>query len=314
MDSPAALFLTLMVAVVCWFVLRWLIVAVWSYTDNLISAFRKQNEANEQGTLEDDEPKEDSEPIRKEWEEQEISFQEWLDYSDERGQLPPPEHYEQFKSYRPPQPPSRRDSGTVRPKPSSVDSAPRHVIQPSYVAVPTPTPTAPKQSLSPLVRKFLSEGIHLYHFTDSKNLESIKRIGLLSRDQLTATSLSSTYLSNDLSRSLDEQRGLSEYIHLSFHPEHSMLKAAQYRTSGSIVVLAVSLEVLDRPGCCFTRALANANGVVRIPVAEITDSDFRQVRSGSYESRKWQLLVPGLIPWRFLKVQATHERLIPIWQ
>jgi hypothetical protein len=109
-------------------------------------------------------------------------------------------------------------------------------------------------------------------------------------------------------------RGLSRFVHLSFHPEHSMLKAVQYRTANTVVVLAVSLSVLDRPGCSFTRGLANANDAIQVPITEISDYDFMQLRSGSYESRKWQLLVPGTIPWRLLKYEATHERLIPLWQ
>lgn len=317
MDSPAALFLALILAVTAWFVLRWLIVAVWGYTDILIGASRKPNQPNGRETLEDNVPKEESEPSRKEWEEQGVSFQEWLDYSDAyrtpRGEgIPPDSYYEQFKSYKPPQPRDKRPAPPKIPKPRSrpyPSSRTGDPISPEVVHVPD----FPSRRFSPLVTRFIKENVHVYHFTDSTNLESIQRLGLLPKSHFNARSLRVTYLSDDLSRSLDDQRGLSDFIHLSFHPDHSMLRAAQYRTSGSVLVLAVSLEALDRQGCCFTRALANSNGAVRIPMADISDSDFRHLKSGTYESKKWQLLVPGLIPWRLLRVEATHQGLSPLW-
>lgn len=317
-DSPVKIFVVLTAIIVVWLILWRLIVWLWELLDSGHDA----SDQTEEIELMESENRylEASTPVRKEWEEKGISFLEWLDYSDPRttqseAQLPPSSYYDQFKSSRPPGVTTQnRESDDGRLESTTSKSVSGGVIQPVPVAAPTSNPR--KQSTSPLVAKFLNEGIHLFHFTDATNLESIKEVGLLSRRDLATRPIPVNYLSDDLSRSLDDQRGLSDFVHLAFHPEHMMLKAVQYqsRTSNSIVVLGVRLSVLDRPGCCFTRTLANANGAVRIPITEISDSDLRQLASVSYESRKWQLLVPGSIPMSLMRVHAIHESLTPIWQ
>lgn len=311
LDSTLEIILVFIGVVTAWLILWARLASKSNDTDALEDSRGGLDDTDTKPILRKD-PAGNQRPVKKEWEEQGITFLEWLDYSDVHPGLPSEDYYEQFKSYRPPQSTTEsRVSNAAGKQPGTSHLASGSVAQTPPVTAPVPK--TPHRTFSPLVRRFLDEGIHLYHFTDAANLESVKRLGLLPRTQLETKLLRVEYLSNDLSRSLDERSGLSDFIHLSFHPEHRMLKAAQCRTSGSIVVLAVSLEVLDCQGCCFTRALANASDAVRIPIADMADSDFRQMKAGSNESRKWQLLVPGHIPWRLLKVESTHERLIPLW-
>ena len=83
-----------------------------------------------------------------------------------------------------------------------------------------------------------------YHFTDRKNIASIKELGGL---------YSWKYLENkgikinnpgggDVSRALDRRYGLQDYVRLSFCPDHPM--AYKLIQSGvDVVVLKISIEV-----------------------------------------------------------------------
>jgi hypothetical protein len=77
----------------------------------------------------------------------------------------------------------------------------------------------------------LFEAIHrdmngmLYHLTDRANLHSIKTHGLLSREEAKARGVCSVRPGgNGLTIALDNQRGLQDYVFLSFHENVTMPK------------------------------------------------------------------------------------------
>lgn len=94
----------------------------------------------------------------------------------------------------------------------------------------------------------------LYHFTDSRNLQSIQENGgLLSLRQIEERGISSFTGGSDSSHSLDRGLNLDNYVRLSFVKDHPMMHVAQY--DGRITnpkVLEISTEVIFEEGVKFT--------------------------------------------------------------
>ena len=68
--------------------------------------------------------------------------------------------------------------------------------------------------------------MRLYHFTDPRNIESIRRSGLLSWHQLVQQQIVHYPGSNEDSRRIDARKCLENYVHLCLLPEHSMAELA----------------------------------------------------------------------------------------
>ena len=67
------------------------------------------------------------------------------------------------------------------------------------------------------------QNMALYHFTDRRNTQSIKRHGLLSWPLVFRYDIAAVLSSNELSRRLDYEKGLGEYVRLALRPKHKML-------------------------------------------------------------------------------------------
>ena len=75
---------------------------------------------------------------------------------------------------------------------------------------------------------------YLYHFTDSRNIQNINSIGLFSfsylKDDLNLKEYDNFFpSSSQLSRRLDNSKGLSDYIRLTPNKFHPMITALKYR-------------------------------------------------------------------------------------
>jgi hypothetical protein len=93
----------------------------------------------------------------------------------------------------------------------------------------------------------------LYHFTDAANLDSIREHGLLSASCLTRQSLKATMNSDEKSRAIDKQKGLENFVRLSFNKENPMKYIA--KNEGRIsrpIMLQVKLEVVSKQGVFFS--------------------------------------------------------------
>lgn len=74
---------------------------------------------------------------------------------------------------------------------------------------------------------FKRNNLRLYHFTDRKNIESIRKCGgLYSNAELRIRGIKPHYASSDESRMNDKRAGLDNYVRLSFVPNHPMLHTA----------------------------------------------------------------------------------------
>ena len=68
--------------------------------------------------------------------------------------------------------------------------------------------------------------MQLYHFTDPRNLESIRLFGLMSWQQLIQQDIGHFPGSDKDSRRIDARKCLENYVHLCLFPEHSMAELA----------------------------------------------------------------------------------------
>lgn len=170
----------------------------------------------------------------------------------------------------------------------------------------------PAMTPQQLIREF---GIrNLFHFTDLRNLDSIRQHGLLSWRELRARGISPAAPGgNDWSHDADERRSLDRYVHLCLFSEHPMEYVA--RQDGRIqqsTFLKISPDVLSIPGVLFTDGVANRSGVEPMDLAAaaaILDFeaiyrrlDWRDpaVQERRQTAKKYEVLVPNLVPVHFI--------------
>jgi hypothetical protein len=154
----------------------------------------------------------------------------------------------------------------------------------------------------------------LYHFTDVRNISSIKKHGLLSWRELRSRGIAPIAPGgNDLSHELDESLDLDLYVHLCFWAEHPMEWVARNEGRiGKAVFLRISTAILNYPGVQLTAGVANKTGVERLDFAAASKTlDFEPIhsyldwrepenRSRAQATRKYEVLVPNIVPVQFI--------------
>ena len=109
----------------------------------------------------------------------------------------------------------------------------------------------------------------LFHFTDVSNLESIRKNGLLTWKTLDELKITAKMNSSELSHKLDAEKGLADFVRLSFCKKHPMMYIALKEKRISVpVVLEIKLEVVSRPGVlfCGMNAAAKDSKASRYPL------------------------------------------------
>ena len=114
--------------------------------------------------------------------------------------------------------------------------------------------TGAQVARTPNIAILRNHGIqYLFHFTDSRNLASIREIGLMSAAVLHERSIEAQMNSDEHSRTKDNNAGLKNFVRLSFCSNNPMMHVS--KKEGRIsdaVVLKVKLEVVSRPGVLFS--------------------------------------------------------------
>lgn len=161
----------------------------------------------------------------------------WLQQSDLDDELPEAlriRYAVAHTRYLPPPPDDYHlllvSSPTDVPRPASPVSPPQASMRPAPVMPPPPPDPSPSPApvhqteaalpLTPSVPP--PPTTPLYHFTDARNLHSIRRYGLLPWPYLRARHITFFPASNRLSRHLDVSRDLQDYVRLSLRPDHPM--------------------------------------------------------------------------------------------
>ena len=119
---------------------------------------------------------------------------------------------------------------------------------------------------------------------------------------------------NERSHDENGRRGLDEYVHLCFRPNHPMEFVA--RSEGRIqdsIFLSVHPDVLQWPGVMFTPDVSNKSGVRQYPMTEAanmidyevlyTRTDWKDpaIRARLTQAEKCEILVPRFIPLELIQ-------------
>jgi hypothetical protein len=152
----------------------------------------------------------------------------------------------------------------------------------------------------------------LFHFTDRRNLQSIKQSGgLFSYVKLRELGIDiAAPGGNQWSHDADAYKGMDRYVHLCLRPTHPMEHAAivDGRISSSIF-LSINTSVLELDGVRFSGGVSNKADVETYSIAEAADLlDFDMLYGGwkdwndpAIQERlqrveKYEVLVPDHIP------------------
>jgi hypothetical protein len=155
-----------------------------------------------------------------------------------------------------------------------------------------------------------------YHFTDRRNVSSIREHGgLYSLAALRRMGVAIPAPGgNDWSQDADELKGLDQYVHLCFRPNHPMEYVA--RKDGRIgdsVYLQIHPDILRAGEVMFTADVSNKSGVEVISLAEAlgiidfkvlytrTDWTDSEVQQRLRQAEKYELLVLDHVPMKLIR-------------
>lgn len=162
-------------------------------------------------------------------------------------------------------------------------------------------------------QKLISNGHHdryLYHFTDSSNVSSIAKYGLLSKRRALEKGVEiAVYGGNKWSHDQDARKGLDRFVNLCFTTNHPMLYVA--RNAGRIKdpkYLVIDPKVVEREGVMIALGVANAKeteilnleeGVKKMDTEVLytwTNWKNPEIRERRKVVEKYELLVPNTVP------------------
>lgn len=156
----------------------------------------------------------------------------------------------------------------------------------------------------------------LYHFTDRRNLPSIREHGgiypmtKLNKKKIEVVAPGG----NEWSQDADCLKGMDAYVHLCFRNNHPMEYLA--RQEGRIedtIFLQIHPDVLAWDGVLFTDDVANKSGVRTYTIKEAkkivdfevlyTRTDWRdaEVQKRLQQAEKYEILVPKKIPLELIR-------------
>ena len=162
-----------------------------------------------------------------------------------------------------------------------------------------------------MATKSLDQIPRLYHFTDRRNLDSIRaQGGLHPQNDLVKRGVNiAAPGGNQWSRDADELKGMGRYVHLCFRSNHPMeYLARQDGRIGDSIFLEIHPSVMQFPGVMFTPDVSNKAGVQVVPIAQAaelidfevlytrTDWSDQTIQQRLKQAEKYEVLVPCHIP------------------
>ena len=165
-----------------------------------------------------------------------------------------------------------------------------------------------------LVEILLKNRSSFYHFTDKRNLLSIRQHGLLSMRIIRERNVIVAPGGNDWSLDADRRSGMDGYVHLCFFDEHPMeyLATKDGRIKES-KFLKISPEVLLKEGTLITDMVANRSDALpksaeeMIPKLDLkviyTRTDWKdpKVQERLRAARRCEILVPHSISTKLIR-------------
>ena len=137
-----------------------------------------------------------------------------------------------------------------------------------------------KQDFMQIFNVLKSQDLKLFHFTKKKNIESIKKNGILSADAIETLGICSKYASSQESRQIDKQMGLSDYVRLSFVKNHPMMFASMTAYGLNPIILEINPLIALMPNIFFSDRNTLKSGANIGPNAtDLTKVDFQIINS-----------------------------------
>jgi hypothetical protein len=162
----------------------------------------------------------------------------------------------------------------------------------------------------------LSRISYLYHFTDSRNIPSIREAGgLYSTAKLREIGRDAFFGGgNKWSLDADKASGMDQYVHLCLKTQHPMqFRATQEGRIQATSWLYVNASILKQPGVLFCPGVANKS---KMPTFSIEEADAMvdfevlytqtnwndpEINARLQVARKCEILVPDHIPFEYLE-------------
>ena len=147
----------------------------------------------------------------------------------------------------------------------------------------------------------------LYHSTATANIDSIKKHkGLLSIKRLQEQKCAVTFASSESSRFIDSQKGIADYVHLSFESYYPMMKKAVLNgTLSNYTMLIISPVVALLKDTMFTEMnlvttnvmpTSEINVLERIPFGNFHNKHYWLLSENDKKSYMAEVLVKGCVP------------------
>lgn len=156
----------------------------------------------------------------------------------------------------------------------------------------------------------------LYHFTDRRNLDLIRKHGglhpMTDLEKMGVTVPAAG--GNQWSREADERKGMGSYVHLCFRSNHPMeFIARQEGRIADTIFLEIHPSVMHFKGVRFTQDVANKASVESVPIMEAaelidfevlytrTDWSDPTIQQRLKQAEKYEVLVPCCIPLKYIR-------------
>ncbi len=153
-----------------------------------------------------------------------------------------------------------------------------------------------------------------FHFTDTRNLDLIKKHGILSRRKAKQMGIAIPAPGgNQISIQAADALGLDQYVSLCLKRGHPMEGAA--RNSGTIkdaAYLAIRPDIIKLPGVMMTGGVSNKTGIVPEAPGEVlekldleviyrrTNWKDAAVKERLKTAEKFEILVPDSVPLEYI--------------
>jgi hypothetical protein len=137
----------------------------------------------------------------------------------------------------------------------------------------------------------------------------------MSAASITASAISSVMNSDQVSRNLDERKGLSNFVRLSFNDKNPMqFVVAKEKHVTQLVMLQVNLQAVSRPGVMFSDGNSTRTGAVHSVSPKIVRFDLVKQKDHfavAPELRKFyqaEVLVPSPIPPHLIVFPSAQSK------